>query len=301
MGFTNKVGAKKLREEVLEHPVSARDTELSAAILGHFNQIHSMELPSDIEIERTILDCEKVALTDDKSDLHFDKGIVTFTPSSASKCERELYFRSDRIPKEEGEMRPYQRRWVRNGSAVHAAVQRDLLYAEKYLDHPAFTVVRTKKGLPAWEKNIRQVRSQEYNNVKFQLYGMMDGVLQYRDGAKVGFEFKTKSTTLGAIGQYKMKDAQEDHKTQCVAYSLLFGLREFLIVYESLAKDGWTKGDEAKPDMRAFYYEVTDEDRNRLLHKFATVAQMYYAKVLPEKVIEKCIFCPYKMKCKEIA
>nr|WP_207732375.1 PD-(D/E)XK nuclease family protein [Heliobacterium chlorum] len=285
----------------MEQNISVRGSELTAAILDHFNRVHSMELQTDVEIERQILETEQLSLDDDKSGLHFQKGMVTFTPSSASKCERELYFRADRIPKEEGEMLPYQRRWVRNGSAVHAAVQRDLLYAEKYLKDPTFSVVRTKTGLPAWEKNIRQVRPLEYNGIPFQIYGMMDGVLQYQDGVKIGFEYKTKSTTLGAIGNYKMKDAQEDHKTQCIAYSLLFGLREFLIVYESLAKDSWTKGDEAKADMRAFYFAVTDEDRNQLLHKFATVAQMYYAGKLPAKAIEKCIFCPYKMKCKEIA
>ncbi|MCW2279283.1 PD-(D/E)XK nuclease family protein [Heliophilum fasciatum] len=301
MGLTNKAGAAKLRETVAELNISVRGTELTAAILDHFNRVHSGELMPDIEIERLLMETERLALEDDKSGLQFQKGIVTFSPSSASKCERELYFRADRIPKEEGEMMPYQRRWVRNGSAVHAAVQRDLLYAEKYLTDPAFTVVRTKKGLPAWEKNVRQVRPLEYDGVKFQIYGMMDGVLQYRDGLKIGFEFKTKSTTLGAIGHYKMKDAQEDHKTQCVAYSLLFGLREFLIVYESLAKDGWMKGHEAKPDIRAFYLNVTDEDRDKLLQKFAGVARKYYAKEMPSKDPEKCIFCPYKMKCKEIA
>ncbi|MZP28665.1 hypothetical protein GTO91_02890 [Heliobacterium undosum] len=296
--LVNRDGARELREEVVS-VVADRGNELTTAILQHFDAIHSIEEVNDNDIEKLLLTDELDGLNSDTRKLGFQRGLVTFSPSSAYKCERELYYKNKRVEAAFVDRFPYQRRWTRNGSAVHRAVQRDLLYAETQLDSPQFTVVRTKTtNRPAWEKNIRQVRQFEHNGQRFQLYGMMDGVLLYQpDGSKIGFEFKTKSSTIGAIGSYRLKDAQEDHKEQCIAYSLLFGLNEFLIVYESLAKDSWTKGAEAKPDMRAFYLKVTDEDRNRLLDKFAVVAQKCYANEIPAAMIEKCFFCLYKPHC----
>jgi CRISPR/Cas system-associated exonuclease Cas4 (RecB family) len=272
-----------------------RGRELANAIIAHFNDIHRKDLPVDFGIERSILQDEISALNGEKA--RFEK-VMTFTPSSASKCERELYYKASRFVKDESLLLPYQRRWTRNGSAVHRAVQKDLLYAEKYLEVPRFTVLRTKTGKPAWERNIALIKQFEHNGIRFQVYGMMDAVLLYMlDNSKIGFEFKTKSTTIGAVGTYKMKDAADYHKEQCIGYSLLFGLNEFLLVYESLAKDSWMKGEEAKEDIRAFYYEVTEDDRGKMLDKFAGVATKFYNREVPEFDPNKCLFCSYKEKC----
>lgn len=281
--------------------VDGRVGELTSAILSHFDKIHSIKCrPVDTGIERMIIEDEVTGLENDTSHLKFENGLITFSPSSASKCERELFFKGIKAPQDEKPFFPYHNRWMRNGSAIHSAVQKDLLYGEKYVENPAFTVVRTKKGRPAWEKNIRYVKQIEHNGVRFQIYGMCDGVLVYTpDNSKVGFEFKTKSTTIGAIGDFKMKDAQPEHREQCTAYSILFNLNEYLIVYESLAKDQWNKNEEAKPDMRAFYVEITDHDKTLLLDKFAKVAQMYYEGKTPSANHSKCIFCLYKSCCGE--
>ncbi|QGG47672.1 PD-(D/E)XK nuclease family protein [Heliorestis convoluta] len=296
----NRKGAKELRDEVLSHRED-RGTELTTAILEHFDNINSFDVVTDRVIEEIILQDELSGLQKD-SERIFPKGITSFSPSSAYKCERELYFKAKRYAKIQEDRFPYQRRWARNGTAVHGATQKDLLYAEKYLDKPLFKVARTKKeNRPAWEKNIRTGKQFTHQDQSFQLYGMMDGVLIYqKDNSKIGFEFKTKSTTLGAIGNYRMKELQPDHKEQCVAYSLLFGVTEFLVVYESLAKDGWTKGIDAKPDMRAFYLAVTKEEQQRLLDKFATVAAMIDNDEIPPADESKCFFCPYKPYCQAL-
>ena len=131
---------------------------------------------------------------------------------------------------------------------------------------------------------------------------MMDGQLIYLpDMSKLVFEFKTKSTTIASVGTYKMREAMPSHKFQCTAYSLIFGMDEFLIVYESVAKDSWTKGAEAKPDMRAFYIKVTDADREALLDFLAETARKFYAGELPEADREKCLFCVYKAQCGGVA
>lgn len=297
--LTNREGAQELREQVQNQE---RAEELSRALIKHINAIHSLDLPIDMEIERLLLEDGRLALENETSHLKFEKGLVTFSPSGASKCKRELFYKACHVEGDAHTFFPYQRRQMRNGSAVHAATQKDLLYAEKYLDKPKFTVLRTKGGHPAWEKNIKQVKQFEHQGVRFQLSGMMDGVLKYvPDGTRLGLEFKTKSTTISSVGDFKMKDAAPYHKEQCIAYSLLFGLREFMLLYESLAKDAWTKNEDAKSDIRAFLVEVTEDQREALLDKYAEVAEARYNGEVLQGEHGKCLFCTYKIHCEGVA
>lgn len=275
---------------------SERGEELTKDMLQHFERFHALNEIYDKDIEESILLDELNNIRNPKQ-LNFEKGLVTFSPSSASKCERELYYKATHADKDEQPLLPYQRRWVRNGSAIHAAVQKDLLLAEVHLKNPAFTVEKMPDGSAAWEHNLKNVKVFEHNGIKFQIFGMMDGILRYKDGSRIGFEFKTKSTTISAVGNYKMKDAQDGHKQQAIAYSLLFGIEEFLFVYESLAKDGWNKGLEAKPDLRAFYFRPTEAQKNQLLDKLSRVAKAVERGELPNPEFDKCIFCPFKEIC----
>lgn len=245
--------------------------KMAKQLIDQFNQLHSLDrIKVDKEIETILLEQVKhnVSMIDKKPTYPTD--VVKFNPSGASKPIMDLYLKAMGVKEQETDKYPYHKRWTRNGSAIHDAVQTDLLYSEKYAKKPYFNVVRMESGLPAWEQNLLAWKQFEHNGYSFLINGMMDGILEYLPtGQKVGFEFKTKSTTIGQVGHYKMKDAQDDHKMQVVAYSLLFGLEDFIIMYESLAKDGWTKGAEAKPDIRAFHVHVTQEMRDELLDKFA--------------------------------
>lgn len=288
-------------EEIHQNVMSqrGRGEELSTAMLNHFKRFHSLSEIYDRDIEERILEDELEHIRNPKV-LNFERGLVTFSPSSASKCERELYYKAKREQQDDQPFLPYQRRWVRNGSAVHDAVQKDLLLAEEHLKNPDFKVVKMPNGSPAWEQNLKDVKQIDHDGIRFQIFGMMDGILEYKDGSKIGFEFKTKSTTLGAIGEYLMKDAQDSHKEQAIAYSILFGIDEFIFVYESLAKDGWMKGEDAKPDMRAFYFRPTQKQKDDLLDKFARVARRVKADDLPDAEFpHQCIFCPYKTLCEK--
>ncbi|MFP3427608.1 hypothetical protein, partial [Pseudoalteromonas sp. SIMBA_162] len=84
-----------------------------------------------------------------------------------------------------------------------------------------------------------------------------DGILQYKDGSRVGFEFKTKSTKQDTI--HKLKKPSPSHIQQTVAYSLLFGIDEYLITYESVSKDEWRSGPIAYEDIKPFYVKVTEK------------------------------------------
>lgn len=287
-------------EEVRKEMVDSKRGELlTSEMLEHIDRFHSLDEIIDKDIDEAILLDELENIKNPKQ-LNFEKGIVTFTPSSASKCERELYYKALNATKDEQLLFPYQKRWVRNGTAVHRAMQKDLLYAEVHLKDPAFTVERLENGRPAWEHNLKDVKQFEAYGQRFQLFGMMDGILKFKDGSRIGFEFKTKSTTISAVGNYLMKDAQEDHKQQAIAYSLLFGIDEFIFVYESIAKDSWTKGEEAKADLRAFYFRPTEEQKKQLLRKFALVAKHVEKGKLPAHDFpNSCLFCPFKTICEK--
>lgn len=296
----NRTGAERLKKRVIEQD-SERGQRLAGALYNQMNDLHSVDFYPNYEIESLLLKQKEHDLDKMKNFERLPEGLISFSPSSASACGRGLVFKANKEEKDKVIRYPYQRRWTRNSSAVHEAVQRDLLYCEKVLKNPIFTVERLESGLPAWEQNIKTAKVIEHNGVKFVLNGMCDGILNYTpDGSKVLFEFKTKSTTIGTVGTYKLKGVQEEHRIQAVAYSILFGVDEVVFMYESVAKDGWTKGAEAKVDFRTFYVKITEEDRKNLLDRLSEIASDYYANKLPEKESEKCFFCVYKEACERV-
>jgi len=264
-------------------------------MIDHLQRYHSMNEIRDYDVQEQILIDELETIRNPRK-LPFEKGLPTYSPSSASKMDLELFYKVNHYPRDEQAFLPYQRRWVRNGSAVHSAVQKDLLMAEVHLKNPAFKVSKMPNGSAMWEDNLKDVKQFEHDGQRFQIFGMMDGILEYEDGSKVGFEFKTKSTTIATVGDFLMKDAQEGHKIQAIAYSLLFDVDEFIFLYESVAKDGWTKGEEAKMDLRAFYFRPTQAQKNELLSKFARVTKAVADDEKPEfePDMGMYFFCAYK-------
>lgn len=295
----NRTGAERLKKRVVEQD-SERGQRLAGALYNQMNDLHSVDFYSSYEIESLLLKQKEHDLDKMKNFERLPEGLISFSPSSASACGRGLVFKANKEEKDEVIRYPYQRRWTRNSSAVHEAVQRDLLYCEKVLKNPIFMVERLESGLPAWEQNIKTAKVIEHNGVKFVLNGMCDGILNYTpDGSRVLFEFKTKSTTIGTVGTYKLKGVQEEHRIQAVAYSILFGVDEVVFMYESVSKDGWTKGAEAKVDFRTFYVKITEEDRKNLLDRLSEIAKQYYNNEIPAKE-DKCFFCVYKNACEMV-
>lgn len=296
----NRQGAERLKTRVLDGG-SERGNRLAGGLYNQFQELHSVDFYSDVEIEKLLLRQKEKDIENITGYTPLPEGLISFSPSGVSSCGRGIYFKANKEVKDEVMRYPFQRRWTRNSSAVHEVVQRDLLYCEKILPNPMFKVVRLDDGLPAWEQNIKTAKIIEHNGVKFVLNGMCDGILEYTaDGSKVLFEFKTKSTSIGAVGTYKLKEPAKEHRLQAVAYSILFGVNEAIFCYESVAKDGWTKGAEAKVDLRTFYIKITEEDRQALLDRMSEIAKEYYAESIPAKEEDKCFFCVYKSACKRV-
>jgi hypothetical protein len=299
MGVTNKGKAKaiKAKNDKVKQQAEEVQSHISQAFHDMVDEFHGMDVRDDYKLDTQILQWKIEEMTDGRSNLRgkWDESLVTFSPSGVSSSERELFFKAIGAEEDEQQFTPQQRRWVKNGSAIHDRMQRDLLYMEKYLKDAPFEVLRTKEGKPAWERNTRTVKQFEHNGERFQLYGMVDGMLYYKPEKKrIGYDFKTKSTTIATVGDYKLKVPQENNVAQMVAYSLMFDVDEYIIHYESLAKDNWTKGTEARNDFKVFHIKITEEMQQELLDKLARVARAVRVGELPDREPENEIFSNYK-------
>lgn len=239
-------------------------------------------------------------------------GLVTFGASGTAMCDAQLFFKNAKVKAEKSDDLPFRGRQRRMGSAIVEYLQLDLIHMPKVLRNKATFKVKT---LPTGEyafEDAAQVRKVfEYDGVKFAITAKPDGILDYY-GTDIIFEFKTKATGIKAFNsKLDYKGAQDDHVRQVIAESLLFDIRERIIVYESTQKPSWfddanstavTKGQktwiDGKPvmDLRAFYGRVTEEMQESLLADLAKQAKLVYDGVKPDITVEmtgKCGFCPY--------
>ena len=287
-----------LRDKVLNKKKSEkRGDKLIHAFSEHINAINSIDYFNVLSVEELLLKEQAFMIEKLKKRPNFPKGLTRFSPSSAAKCERELFFKAIKAEQDEKTGHPFQRRWTRNSTAVHGAVQKQLLEAEVLLDKPKFTVMRLANDLPAWEKNIEKTKIIKHGGVEFCVFGMCDGVLEYEDGTKIGFEFKTKSNSVAQIKQ--VKDIKQ-YQHQLTAYSILFGINEWLVMVEAVAKDKWSTGSIARDDFKLFYHKVSEADRKALLDKWARVAMNVQDGEISKPEYSKCLFCPFKGICQEV-
>lgn len=281
--------------------------EIENAIKSHFNMINADSYFPKKEVEEILLRQKQFELWRMEKENRFrtPEGLIKFTPSSASKAKRDLFYKALKVPEDESENAPFNNRWTRNSTAIHEAVQRDLLYAPYLLDNPLFTVQMVEKEdfgvLPAWEKNIETYKEYEHKGKKFVISGMMDGILTYeKTGESIGFEFKTKTNDAWQV--HNLKKPSPNHVQQCVAYSLVFEtpdgkpLNDYLITYEAIPKDKWLAGASALNDLKAFHVHVSDRQKTNLLNKFAEVVGYVETGELPPLEKSKILFSPYKSR-----
>jgi hypothetical protein len=155
----------------------------------------------------------------------------------------------------------------------------------------------------------------EYDGVRFAITAKPDGILEYHGGdleSRLLFEYKTKATGIRPMnGKLDYKGPDAGHLRQVTAESLVFGIRQGIILYESTQKPSWfsdednsnvTKGQktwqDGNPisDIRPFYFNITDEMQESLLADLARQAKLVYDKQKPKVTVEcvqSCGFCPY--------
>ncbi|WP_223266656.1 hypothetical protein [Bacillus thuringiensis] len=206
-------------------------------------------------------------------------------------------------------MKPWQRRWQFIGTNIGDAIQRDILLAERHYEKftgkkPRFRIERTKDGFPAFEDFVKTRKVIEHNDQQFALIGTCDGILEYTDEhgvvTRVGLEIKSKQTTYSKTSEYSLREPGADHVKQVTCYSIMYDLDYYIVLYVNASKKAWNMNEEdyAKyPDFRAFGVAITDEMRNEVLDKFASIVEAAKTKQPPKLDIEHWTFNNYKSAC----
>lgn len=227
-----------------------------------------------------------------------------FSPSSSKACPRELYLKAKRAKKDVNPQPPYQGRWKEIGTAIGDVIQRTVLAMERKLPGCPFRFERNEDGTPLFEDFAKRNTEINHNGQHFYLYGTCDGIMQYvnEDGEiiRVGLEVKSKQSTPAKTSLYSFKEAEEGHRKQCVAYSIMYNVDYYIILYVNTAKKAWVMSDadyEATPDIRAFGFEITDADRAELLDGFAEITKAINADTPPALDLSRWTFNSFKTAC----
>lgn len=302
--------AKEVKQERQEAAEVARGDELARDFLHMLNTWHSVPEPYDAKLEAYILRCKSDILLSPVGQKEDSKQY--FTPSSANSCPRELYHRLRGDRRDDFPILPHQGRWQRMGTAYGDTVQRDLLYIHKHYARktgkkPSFIPLYRElelsgevKKVPFWEEFAQKTMTVKHKGFDINIQGKPDGILKYKDGTVVGLEVKSKQTSYNRTSEYSMREPEESHKRQVAAYSLLYGVDEFIIHYGNLSKKSWNMSDEEYnkyPDVRAFYVKVGEEDVKKLLDYFAYIVKAVKENNPPKIDPDKWTFNRYKTAC----
>lgn len=282
---------------------------IAQRFVEYLNEWHSYEQPYDDELDAWLHGCyadikQKKRYFDLKSQPHF-------SPSSADSCDRELYMKVKKYPRDVEGVQPHQRRWTAIGTAIGDTIQREILLAERHFKRftgkePAFRMARTDEGYPFFEEFVQTLKVVDHKGQRFSLFGTCDGVMLWKapngETIRVGLEIKSKQKSYTSTGHYSMKAPQEKHVKQITTYSLMYNVDYFIILYVNASKKDWvmSEGDfENYPDIRAFGIYVSEDMRQAVLDKFANI--VYHAKidVPPPLDITRFTFNKYKKACAE--
>jgi hypothetical protein len=332
-----KSAAQKLRAQLSATPPESRGDRIVREFLEQLDAYYASPNSSfyDNAIARRFYEQKLRYL---KFTPYPNDGLVTFGASGTNKCDREVVFKYGDVKPEKSDDLPFRGRQRRQGTANIELLQLDLVHMEKRLGDVKFRVCKMPWDIEdfakpydaewAFEDAAQQRKVFEYPHpetgelVKFAITAKPDGILCYYDEhapVPLLFEYKTKATGLLAMnGKLDRNGAQAEHLRQVTAESLVFGIREGIILYESTEKPAWFSDEDNSnvpktrktwrdgqpvPDLRAFYFYITDEMQNALLADLARQAALVYSGTIPTITVEMtkhCGFCPFSSHCKSM-
>lgn len=304
------ITAAEVKKERQEAKIAERKDMLEHDFLSMINTYDSFPEIHDKQIDLYLLETE-VALLKKEMNEPYER-FIGFTPSSANSCKRELYHKLKGDKRDREPQQPHQNRWKELGTLTGKMMQRKLLFIAKHYkqltgEEPPFKpLFLNMNGLkvPAWEGFAQVQKVYNHNGLEIPIQGQPDGILIYKDGKRVGVEFKTKQTSYNKTSNYSLREAQQDHVKQVYAYSKLYGLDEYLIVYVNLAKKSWELNEEDQmkyQDIRAFYVNVDEERKIKLLDEFAEVVEAVKENKPPKIDVDKWAFNNFKRAIAESA
>ena len=280
---------------------------LAQAFLDQLNKFHTYQEPYDDALNIHLSEGTAKYL---KRGKNVDWSKTYFSPSSASKCPRELYtkgLRNDRgyplYKRDKKEWKPHQRRITSQGTKIGDWLQYEIMLMEKHYEKftgekPRFIFAKTEDGYPVMEDFAYISRPVEHNGQQFQLNGTTDGILvDTHTGELVILEIKSKQETPSKTNYTQMKDPKDGHVQQVTCYSEMYDINQAIIVYVNTAKAKWFADDETlekSPDVRAFDVEITDNMKNVIFDKFADIAKRIKENNPPELDLSSWQFNDYK-------
>lgn len=231
-----------------------------------------------------------------------------FSPSSLGSCPRELYIKAKygNKVKDNDKDKPWRGRWRALGTISGDIIQRELLAIERNYEKitgntPRFKFERNEDGTPMFEDFAKTNKKVIHNGEEFYLYGAPDGIMRYvtdeGEIIRVGLEVKTKQGTPARTSLYSMKQPDESHAQQVVAYAEMYDVDYYIILYVNLAKQSWNMTDEQyrkTPDIRAFCTKVTDFDKAQVFEKASEVTKAVRENKPPKMDIDEFTFNNFK-------
>lgn len=302
-----QTGAQTLRERTqAEEASTSLGNQMIADFLTMLDAWHAASEVYDDELDVQIHKWYADFLKDHSRKVWPTRDVPYFSPSSANSCHRALYEKMRGAKRDITGIQPHQRRWAQLGTAVGDSIQRDILFIEKHFESkvgtaPKFRLERNGYNEPMFEDFAKKSHVVEHKGKQFSLFGTCDGILLYQteDGEviRMGLEIKSKQTTSTKTSHYSMRAPETSHIKQCVAYSLMYEVDHYIILYVNASKKSWSLTDEEyakNPDIRAFHVHITERDKQTLLDELTDVMQAVEDGNPPPIDPEKWLFNSYK-------
>lgn len=279
---------------------------MATEFIEQLNLFHSQPSPRDSKIDLYLHQCYADVLRRTAKEGFKTPDKPYFSPSSSGSCARELYLKIKGEERDAQEVAPYQTRWQHIGTKIGDMIQEQVLLMEDHLENltgvsPKFKFVRNEHAEPMFEEFAY---TRYLVKDKYYLMGTTDGIMTFQtpEGKliKVGLEIKSKQTTYSQTGGYSMKEANSKHKKQTIAYSIMYDVDYWIIVYVNASKKAWSMTEEEQnkyPDIRAFGHYVTPEMKEELLNKFDGIMECVENNDPPKLELENWTFNNYKQAC----
>lgn len=242
----------------------------------------------------------------------WERDYIKFSPSQADNCLRELYFINTNAPTDDDAGVPWKNRRRRNGDAYHVETEKVYETMVKRLRDAGLDVYfeieasELRDGLRAEGKYL-------VNGREVIVEGRPDMILRYiadpipgviNTGDCVLLDLKAKAK-LSSVSGVRRGRIPEHNVKQMHAYSLcrfttqdgrVFDNIDLSILhYESLEKMKETENE--SKDIAAVVVKSTEEDKKRLLLRWAQVVEAVENGEPPPPEKDKCYFCVFKRHC----
>lgn len=280
--------------------------KLASLFVEQLNLFHAQPSPRDAQLDLFLHQSYADVIRRNIQEGYKPLDLPYFSPSSSGSCPRELYLKVKGAEKDAVEVRPYQTRWQHIGTKIGDMIQEQVLLMERHLldltgVSPLFRFERNRHGEPLFEEFAY---TKKLIKGKYYLMGTTDGILNFRTKddkiIRVGLEIKSKQTSYSQTGNFSMKEANPKHVSQTVAYSLMYNVDYWIILYVNGSKKSWSMSEEDAlkyPDVRAFGHYVTQDMKDQLLNKFDTILDCVDSGTPPKLDLTNWTFNNFKTAC----